>query len=124
MLRTYQNIAEIRNVDQAEWYRKALFGLAWYHALVIERKKFKTLGYNVVYKFNDSDFNVCSDLLAEYMGAKDKEGKPKPYDKNINWQAIQFLIAEANYGGRVTDDKDEKLISNKIKRHAFINHSH
>lgn len=92
-------MAEIKNVQEGEWYRKALFGLAWYHALVIERKKFKTLGYNVVYKFNDSDFNVCSDLLAEYMGAKDKEGKPKPYEKNLNWQAIQFIIAEANYGG-------------------------
>jgi hypothetical protein len=75
----------IKQVEQEPWYRKALFGLAWYHALVIERKKFKTLGYNVSYKFNDSDFNVCSDLLADYMGIKDKEGHTKPYDKNLNW---------------------------------------
>jgi dynein heavy chain len=50
-----------------------LFGLSWYHALLIERKKFKTLGYNVVYKFNDSDFNVCSELLATYMGLIDED---------------------------------------------------
>jgi dynein heavy chain len=101
---------EIKQCEQAEWFRKALFGLAWYHALLIERKKFKTLGYNIVYKFNDSDFNVCSDLIADYMGARDNEGKFKPHEKNINWQAIQFLIAEANYGGRVTDDYDRLLI--------------
>lgn len=28
----------------------------------------------------------------------------------INWQAIQYLIAKANYGGRVTDDRDMKVI--------------
>ena len=32
------------------------------------------------------------------------------YDKVIPWKAIQYLIAEANYGGRVTDDWDRRLI--------------
>jgi len=34
------------------------------------------------------------------------------YDKRapLPWQAIQYLIAAANYGGRVTDDRDRRLI--------------
>ncbi len=28
----------------------------------------------------------------------------------IPWQAIQYLIAECNYGGRITDDRDRRLI--------------
>lgn len=117
-MRMYANMPEIRRVREEASYRKALFGLAWYHALLIERKKFKTLGYNVVYKFNDSDFNVCSDLLASYMGPIDDENPEIPVrnkDKvqkstQINWQALQFLISEANYGGWVTDDFDWLLI--------------
>lgn len=78
MMRMYANMPEIRWVREEASYWKALFGLAWYHALLIERKKFKTLGYNVVYKFNDSDFNVCSDLLASYMGPIDDENPEIP----------------------------------------------
>lgn len=34
------------------------------------------------------------------------------YEKNrkVNWNGVQFLLAEANYGGRVTDDLDRRLI--------------
>jgi dynein heavy chain len=63
--------------------------MCWFHALLIERKKFKTLGWNVSYSFNDSDFSVCEDLIAIYMGRHGKDGKPaENYDKkpgNIPW---------------------------------------
>ena len=42
-------------------FRKAVFGLAWFHTLVIERKKFRSLGWNVKYAFNESDYSVCED---------------------------------------------------------------
>lgn len=93
---------EFQKTTRPEWFRKAMFGLCWFHAIVIERKKFKTLGWNVTYSFNDSDFSVCGDLLRNYM----QGGKDEP----IPWKAIQYLIAEANYGGRVTDDWDRRLI--------------
>lgn len=33
----------------------------------------------------------------------------------IPWIAIQQLIAQANYGGRVTDDRDRRLITTYAK---------
>jgi len=99
-------------VEQDKNFRKSVYGLCWFHAILIERKKFKTLGWNVSYDFNDSDYSVCEDLLAIYMG-KLKDGKTADtFDKKapLPWQAIQYLIAEANYGGRITDDRDRRLI--------------
>ena len=113
MLRLYGNISEFPTVDQDRSFRKAIFGLTWFHTILIERKKFKSLGWNVTYAFNDSDYSVCYDLIANYMG-KQSDGKPvdETYDKRrpINWTAIQYLIAQANYGGRVTDDRDRRLM--------------
>ena len=29
---------------------------------------------------------------------------------DIPWEALNYMVAEANYGGRVTDPKDRRLI--------------
>ena len=114
MLRLYGSKSELPVVELDRNFRKALYGLCWFHTILIERKKFKSLGWNVTYAFNDSDFSVCEDLLAAYMG---RLVDSKPIDENfdkrapIPWQALQYLIAEANYGGRVTDDRDRRLIT-------------
>jgi len=112
MMRTFDNMGAFTKVDKHMQFRKAVYGLCWFHAILIERKKFKTLGWNVSYDFNDSDYSVCEDNIAYYMG-RFKDGKPiDGYERKapIPWQALQFLIAEANYGGRITDDRDRRLI--------------
>ena len=43
-------------------YKALLFALAFFHSVLVERK-FLTLGWNVPYAFNDSDFLVCDNLL-------------------------------------------------------------
>lgn len=66
------------------------------------------------YSFNESDYNVCEDILAIYMGELDSEGKLKDESfvkkSPIPWPAIQSLIADCNYGGRITDNNDRRLI--------------
>ena len=81
-------------------YRRLLFCLVYFHAVLVERKKFGTLGYNVPYDFNESDFDISEDCLAYYLAAY--ESTP--------WDALRYLIAEANYGGRVTDEFDFRLV--------------
>lgn len=113
MLKVYGAKSEFTTVMQDREFRKAVYGLAWFHTLVIERKKFRSLGWNVKYAFNESDYSVCEDLIANYLG-RTEDGKviDETWDKKqpVPWEAIQYLIAQCNYGGRVTDDRDRKLI--------------
>jgi dynein heavy chain len=94
---------------QVSKYRKLLFSLCWFHAILLERRKFKSLGFNIPYEFNESDFSICHDLIIVYL---DEYVDKTPYD------AMRYLIAEANYGGRVTDDWDRRLVNVYI--HQFF----
>lgn len=104
----YQLITEEQfNTCQAkEKYKKLLFSLCFFHAVLIERKKFQQLGWNVVYSFNDADFEVSENLLTIYLD----EYQQTP------WDALKYLIAGVNYGGHVTDDWDRRLLV------TYINH--
>ena len=83
-------------------YKKLLFSLIWFHAILLERRKFKSLGFNVIYDFNESDFAICHDLIVVFLDE---------YPDKVPFDAMKYLIAEANYGGRVTDDWDRRLVN-------------
>lgn len=109
MKRLYSNVNET-NFDQAYdvgKYKKLLFSLCFFHSVLLERKKFLQLGWNVVYSFNDSDFEISEILLLLYLN----EYKETP------WDALKYLIAGVNYGGHVTDDWDRRLLMTYINQY-------
>jgi len=87
---------ELTKTRKPEEFRKLLFGLCFYHALAIERKKFGPLGWNVPYEFNDTDLDISRAQLELYV---------EEYDE-IPYQVLTQLVSVVNYGGRITDDKD------------------
>jgi len=111
MLKLYNNLVkdvfEKEDCKEIKKYSQMLFGLAWFHSLVIERKKFRTLGWNVMYDFNDSDFLFSDKLIRTMVDVPMPRGSPQ----SVQWDAIKFIIAEINYGGRVTDSWDRRLIN-------------
>merc|ERR1711871_1792688 len=86
-------------------YKKMIFGLAFFHATVIERLKFGPVGWNIKYVFSTPDFNITRDQLTMFLEDL-RPGDPIPY------AALMYLAGECNYGGRVTDDKDRRCIMN------------
>ncbi|KAF7236750.1 Dynein heavy chain 2, axonemal [Varanus komodoensis] len=106
MKRLYQLITEpqFSRCTKPAKYKKLLFALCFFHSILLERKKFLQLGWNIVYGFNDSDFEVSENLLSLYLD----EYEETP------WEALTYLIAGVNYGGHVTDDWDRRLLTTYI----------
>ena len=65
--------------------------------LVIDRKKYRELGWNVAYEFNDSDLEVAIQQLQSFLDFKDNttvEGASVP------WNALCDVTADIIFGGR------------------------
>jgi len=114
MVRLLQNFSEeeFNRVHETQKYRKLFFSLVWFHSLLLERRKFKMLGWNIPYDFNDSDFDICENLIAMYLDENPTE---------IPWEAIRYLIADANYGGRVTDAPDNRVLKAYAMEYFSVN---
>mmetsp|Transcript_8874 Transcript_8874/g.25515 ORF Transcript_8874/g.25515 Transcript_8874/m.25515 type:complete len:421 (+) Transcript_8874:1119-2381(+) len=69
MLKLYNLVGEEQfgRCQQRLKYQRLLFSLCWFHALLLERRKFKSLGFNVPYEFNESDYSICHDLVIVFL---------------------------------------------------------
>ncbi|CAM4551630.1 unnamed protein product [Caretta caretta] len=81
-------------------WKKLVFSLCFFNAVVHERKKYGALGWNVPYEFNSSDLEVSIQILGMLLANKEE----------IPWQAMCYLTGEVVYGGRVTDHWDRRCL--------------
>ncbi|TPP46731.1 Dynein heavy chain and region D6 of dynein motor family protein [Leishmania donovani] len=85
-------------------FRPLVFTLAFFHAVVQERRKYGKIGWNVIYDFNETDFTVSMRLLDTYLTKAYLNKDPLP------WDTLRYLVGEAMYGGRVTDSMDRRIV--------------
>lgn len=82
-----------------------LYVLSFFHATIQERKKFGKIGWNVKYDFNESDFLISFKLINLYLTQAHENG-----DEELPWETLRYLIGNAMYGGRVTDNRDRRCL--------------
>jgi dynein heavy chain len=98
-------LERIDTPSQAPLWRRLIFSLCFLHSIVQERRKFGPLGWCIPYEYNNGDLQACITFLERHL-----------YAGVISWPTLQYMVAEAQYGGKITDDEDRRLFSTYTKR--------
>lgn len=113
MRATYSKIDDSVLEECPHWaFRPCMYVLAFLHAVVLERRKYGKIGWNVSYDFNESDFLISRRLLSLYLTKAYESG-----EEYIPWGSIKYLIGDAMYGGRVSDDMDRRVLSTYLQEY-------
>uniref|UniRef100_A0A3Q2ZYK9 Dynein heavy chain region D6 P-loop domain-containing protein n=1 Tax=Kryptolebias marmoratus TaxID=37003 RepID=A0A3Q2ZYK9_KRYMA len=86
-------------------FKSLLLSLCLFHGVVLERRRFGPVGFNVPYGFTDDDLNICIShmkmILDEY--------------RDIPYKILKYSVGEINYGGHVTDDWDRRCLLSMLE---------
>eukprot|EP00929_Paragymnodinium_shiwhaense_P087549 TRINITY_DN476_c0_g6_i1.p1 TRINITY_DN476_c0_g6~~TRINITY_DN476_c0_g6_i1.p1 ORF type:complete len:3651 (-),score=1240.57 TRINITY_DN476_c0_g6_i1:538-10725(-) len=107
LYRTYTTMVSqelLDKIDHEKW-RTLVYVQAFLHSIVQERRKFGAIGWCVPYEFNNSDLDASLLFLEKHLSMTVLVGA------QISWVTVQYMVAEAQYGGRITDDLDRELFN-------------
>ncbi|XP_076627799.1 dynein axonemal heavy chain 1 [Colletes latitarsis] len=84
-------------VPQFKWL---VFSLCLFHSVLLERRKFGPLGFNIPYEFTDGDLTICISQLHMFL---------LEYE-TVPFKVLIYTAGHINYGGRITDDWDRRCV--------------
>lgn len=85
LLRTFSTIDSKRfeECKKPNDWKKLFFGLSFFHALILERRKFGPLGWNIPYEFTVPDFTISMSQLKMFLNEWEE----------IPWQILNYMVA-------------------------------
>eukprot|EP00842_Homolaphlyctis_polyrhiza_P006526 jgi/Hompol1/6875/HPOL_005105-RA len=75
---------------------QALFALAWFHAVIQERRNYIPQGWNKFYEFSAADLRSSAELISNMC----------VNNTSPQWAVLHGLLEDAIYGGRIDDRHD------------------
>ena len=111
IMRTYANMTDgpydTSCPRQPTAWKKLLFSLSFLHAVIQERRKFGSIGWNIPYSFTQADLECSMMGLATFLNEAEEQ---------IPWAAMEYVLGHINYGGHVTDDMDRRCLMSTLRR--------
>ncbi|XP_074612492.1 cytoplasmic dynein 1 heavy chain 1-like isoform X2 [Acropora palmata] len=115
LLRTFSAVPAPRMCKAPSERARLYFLLAWFHAIVQERLRYAPLGWSKRYEFSESDLRVACDTLDTWLDAV-AQGRTNLPPNKVPWDALQALLSQAIYGGRIDNDFDQRLMTSFVNR--------
>ena len=81
--------------------RGILFGLVYFHSLMVSRQRFGTVGFNAQYPFSMQDLQASASVLRNYLDRGAAGAIP--------WVDLRYVLGEIMYGGHITNSFDRVL---------------
>jgi dynein heavy chain len=88
-------------------YKKLIFSTCFFNALILERRKFGAVGWNIPYDWMNSDLKAAMMQVKMYLEES----------SSIPWETVNVTVADITYGGRVTDSWDKRAISSILRKY-------
>ncbi|KAI8438606.1 hypothetical protein MSG28_011048 [Choristoneura fumiferana] len=104
LMRTYDSMGQdFLDYSDSPFYLPVIYTISFLHTVVQERRKFGPLGWNIPYEFNSADWLSSCMFVQNHLDALEP-------GESISWTTVRYMVSAVQYGGRVTDDYDNRLL--------------
>eukprot|EP00736_Rhodelphis_marinus_P008343 Rmarinus@m.28773 len=113
---TYQSLSQddLESKHPSAW-RKLLYCLAFFHAVLVERRKFGSIAYGIPYEFSSKDFDLARKHIFKYVNEASVNDQG---EVAVPIGAVRYLIGDVHYCGRVTDDWDRRTVKSMLSMYV------
>ena len=124
LLAIVANLADdILEEVKTPFWKPMLLSLICMHVLSQERKRFGAIGWVVGYEFSAMDLLSSLTIVSNHLFNCQRKAKAAGNGNQgvvdataIDWEALRYLISAIQYGGRIIDDRDQRLMDVIVKR--------
>ena len=111
MTRTYEAWSQDFIAQGSSLRAQSLFALAWFHAIMQERRTYIPQGWTKAYEFSAADLRASSQVISRVCEAATAHGSdPK-------WEDVCGLMINALYGGRVDNQFDVRVMMTYLRQY-------